>query len=277
MDDKVLLRRDGAVATVIVNRPEKRNALDSAAWRLLGETVRRLSADETLRCVVFAGAGEKAFGSGNDISEFETARSTAAQVRAYNEITAGAVRAIENSLHPTVARIRGHCLGGGLEIALACDIRVAARDSKFGLPVRNMGIFLDPALANTLVNAVGRATALEMVLEGRIYDAEEALERGLLRGRAGGAGRPDPPLVRRHEEADVVADDDVVREVAGRSRIRLVAGRRRLREDGPRTDRRLLRSSDHRANPGGVPGGSVTGRGLRRACDRREARRVSAP
>ena len=180
MDDKILLRRDGAVATVVINRPEKRNALDSGTWRLLAETVTRLSADETLRCVVFAGAGERAFGSGNDISEFETARSTASQVRAYNEITAGAVRAIENSLHPTVARIRGYCLGGGLEIALACDIRVAARDSKFGLPVRNMGIFLDPALANTLVHAVGRATALEMVLEGRIYEAEEALERGIV-------------------------------------------------------------------------------------------------
>lgn len=180
MDDKILLRRDGTVATVVINRPEKRNALDSGTWRLLAETVTRLSADETLRCVVFAGAGERAFGSGNDISEFETARSTASQVRAYNEITAGAVRAIENSLHPTVARIRGYCLGGGLEIALACDIRVAARDSKFGLPVRNMGIFLDPALANTLVHAVGRATALEMVLEGRIYEAEEALERGIV-------------------------------------------------------------------------------------------------
>lgn len=180
MDDKILLRRDGAVATVVINRPEKRNALDSGTWRLLAETVTRLSADETLRCVVFAGAGERAFGSGNDISEFETARSTASQVRAYNEITAGAVRAIENSLHPTVARIRGYCLGGGLEIALACDIRIAARDSKFGLPVRNMGIFLDPALANTLVHAVGRATALEMVIEGRIYEAEEALERGIV-------------------------------------------------------------------------------------------------
>ena len=180
MDDKILLRRDGDVATVVINRPEKRNALDSGTWRLLGETVTRLSADETLRCIVFTGAGERAFGSGNDISEFETARSTAAQVRTYNEITADAVRAIENSLHPTVARIRGYCLGGGLEIALACDIRIAARDSRFGLPVRNMGIFLDPALADTLVHAVGRPAALEMVLEGRIYDAEEALERGIV-------------------------------------------------------------------------------------------------
>ena len=180
MDDSILLCREGAVATVVINRPEKRNALDSGSWRLLGETVAGLSADETLRCVVFTGAGDRAFGSGNDISEFGTARSTAAQVRAYNEITTGAVRAIENCLHPTVARIRGYCLGGGLEIALACDIRIAARDSRFGLPVRNMGIFLDPALAHTLVHAVGRAAALEMVLEGRIYGAEEALERGIV-------------------------------------------------------------------------------------------------
>ena len=180
MTDKILCRRDGAVATVTINRPEKRNALDSGSWRSLGEIMRTLSGDPALRCVVITGAGGKAFGSGNDIAEFETARSSAAQVRAYNEITAAAIRAVEDSLHPTVARIQGYCIGGGLEIALACDVRVAAEGSRFGLPVKNMGIFLDPILADTLVNAVGRTVALELVLEGRILDAEAALARGLV-------------------------------------------------------------------------------------------------
>ena len=180
MTDSILCQRDGHVATVTINRPDKRNALDSAAWQALGDAFDDLSADRNLRCVVITGAGGKAFGSGNDISEFETARSNAEQVRTYNAITMRAVRAIEGSLHPTVARIEGFCLGGGLEIALACDIRIATQTSRFGLPVKNMGIFLDPALADTLVNAIGRAAALELVLEGSVLDASEALKLGLV-------------------------------------------------------------------------------------------------
>ena len=180
MSQKVRLQRDGNIVRVTINRPEKRNALDSETWRELGNTFRTLDTEQDLRCIVVTGAGDKAFAAGNDIGEFHTARGTARQVRAYNEIAAGAIRAIETCLHPTVARIFGYCLGGGLEIALACDIRVAADNASFGLPVKNMGIFVDPVLANTLVNAVGRTTALEMVLEGRIYTAEDALSRGFV-------------------------------------------------------------------------------------------------
>ena len=180
MTESILLDRDGAVATVTINRPEKRNALDAASWARIGDIFEELSADADLRCIVVTGAGDKAFGSGNDISEFDTLRANTEQVLPYNEITTRTVMMIENSLHPTVARINGFCLGGGLEIALCCDIRIATPDSLFGLPVKNMGIFLDPALADTLVNAVGRATALEMVLEGRMLNAEEALSRGIV-------------------------------------------------------------------------------------------------
>ena len=180
MNNSILLDRDGAVATVTINRPKKRNALDAASWTLIADIFEGLSTDTDIRCIIVTGAGDKAFGSGNDISEFDTLRSNAEQVMPYNENATRTVHAIENSLHPTVARIQGFCMGGGLEIALCCDIRVAATDSKFGLPVKNMGIFLDPALADTLVRAVGRATALEMVLEGRVLNAEEALSRGIV-------------------------------------------------------------------------------------------------
>ena len=180
MTDSILCTRDGAVATVTINRPDRRNALDAASWQRLGDVFEELSADTALRCVVVTGAGGKAFGSGNDITEFETRRANAEQVRTYNAITIRAVHAIENGLHPTIARIEGFCLGGGLEIALACDIRVASPDSTFGLPVKNMGIFLDPALSDTLVNAIGRAAALEMVLEGRRLNTDEALNRGII-------------------------------------------------------------------------------------------------
>ena len=180
MSEKIRLQRDGQLARVTINRPEKRNALDSETWRDLGNIVGELDNDQSLRCIVFTGTGDKAFAAGNDIDEFETARSNASQVLDYNEIAAGAVRTIETCLHPTVARISGYCLGGGLEIALACDIRIAADNARFGLPVKNMGIFVDPVLANTLINTIGRVTALEMVLEGRIYTAEEALSRGIV-------------------------------------------------------------------------------------------------
>lgn len=180
MTESILLDRDGAVATVTLNRPEKRNALDAASWTRIADIFEELSADTDMRCIVVTGAGDKAFGSGNDISEFDTLRANSEQVLPYNDNATRTVHAIENSLHPTVARIQGFCMGGGLEIALCCDIRVAATDSKFGLPVKNMGIYLDPALADTLVRAVGRATALEMVLEGRILNAEEALSRGII-------------------------------------------------------------------------------------------------
>ena len=180
MTDSILCTPDGAVATVTINRPELRNAMDRDSWQRLGAIFEDLSQDTDLRCVVVAGAGGKAFGSGNDISEFETLRADAQKVRAYNDITIAAVHAIEGCLHPTVARIEGFCLGGGLEIALACDIRIAGPNSTYGLPVKNMGIFLDPALADTLVNTIGRTAALELVLEGRFMDAEEALQRGLI-------------------------------------------------------------------------------------------------
>ncbi|MEE2997880.1 MAG: enoyl-CoA hydratase-related protein [Pseudomonadota bacterium] len=180
MSDSILCARDGVVATVTINRPERRNAMDRNSWLRLGEIFHELSEDTELRCIVVSGAGGKAFGSGNDISEFETLRKNSEKVRAYNDITIAAVHAIEHCIHPTVARIEGFCIGGGLEIALACDIRVAATGSTFGLPVKNMGIFLDPALADTLVNAIGRTAALQLVLEGRFMDTDEALGLGLI-------------------------------------------------------------------------------------------------
>lgn len=180
MTDDILCEIDGYTARVTINRPAKRNALDGASWKRLGDIFTDLSTRPDLRCVVITGAGGKAFGSGNDISEFATARANAEQVLAYNEVTGRTVQAIEDCLHPTVARIEGFCLGGGLEIALACDIRIATVSSKFGLPVKNMGIYLDPPLTDTLVHAVGRATALELVLEGKVLTADEALARGIV-------------------------------------------------------------------------------------------------
>ena len=163
MTTSILCEINETTGRVTINRPERRNAMDRSSWQLLADTFQQLSSNRDLRCIIHTGAGGKAFGSGNDITEFSTLRTNSSEVRAYNDITLKAIHAIENSLHPTIARIEGYCLGGGLEIALACDIRIASPDSTFGLTVKDMGIFLDPALVETLVNAVGRTTALELI------------------------------------------------------------------------------------------------------------------
>ncbi|MCX8115599.1 MAG: enoyl-CoA hydratase/isomerase family protein, partial [Burkholderiaceae bacterium] len=139
MSDLILVQRDGAIATVVLNRPEKLNALTRPMWQQLGETIARLSADDSLRCIVLRGAGEKAFSPGNDISEFETVRANKAQAREYGKIMHATAQALAECRHPLVAQIHGICVGGGLEIAALCDIRICGQSSRFGAPIKNLG------------------------------------------------------------------------------------------------------------------------------------------
>ena len=180
MADPILVERKASIATVIINRPEKRNALNMAAWLALGEAMNALSADESLRCVVIRGTGRDAFAAGADISGFENERSNLAQVKIYSENTHHAFDAVEQCRHPVVAMIHGFCLGGGFELATACDLRIAGDSAKFGVPVKRMGLFLGYQLLETLTSVVGRATALEIVLEGRVFDAAEAHAKGMV-------------------------------------------------------------------------------------------------
>ncbi|MBM3485620.1 MAG: enoyl-CoA hydratase/isomerase family protein [Alphaproteobacteria bacterium] len=179
-EQSLLVSRDGAIATVVINRPAKRNALDQATWRSLGAAFEALSHDEALRCVILRGAGTEAFAAGADISGFPTERSTPALVRTYTDDTDRATRAIAACRHPVIAMIHGFCLGGGLEIAVNCDIRIAGRSARFGIPVKRMGLFLSYDLLDSLIAIAGRATTMELVLEGRVFDAAEALERQLV-------------------------------------------------------------------------------------------------
>ncbi len=180
MPQSILVARQGAIATITLNRPEKRNALDAAAWTALGEAVEGLSHDDGLRCIVLRGAGPDAFAAGADISGFEEEHSTIELAKAYKARTDHAVAAIAQGRHPVVAMIHGYCLGGGFEIAAACDIRIAAESSRLGVPARLMGLYLGYGLLDTLVHVVGRATALEIALEGRVYTAREAYEKGMI-------------------------------------------------------------------------------------------------
>lgn len=180
MTDPILVERAGEIATVVLNRPEKRNALNLAAWRRLGEAFVALSADDGLRCVIIRGAGKEAFAAGADISGFETERSNLAQVKHYSEALDASLTAIAECRHPTVAMIRGFCLGGGFELATCCDLRVASETTRLGIPVKRMGLYLGYDMMESLIAVAGRPTALEIVLEGRVYDAREAYEKGLV-------------------------------------------------------------------------------------------------
>ena len=180
MAEPILISRDGAIATVVLNRPARLNALDRAMWAGLGEALRDLSADDALRCVVVRGAGEKAFAAGADIAEFARERADARQAREYGRLIHDTMQAIARCRHPTVALIRGACVGGGLEIAAMCDLRVCGESSRFGIPVNRLGLTMAYGELMGLLALVGRAVALEILLEGRVFDAGEALRKGLV-------------------------------------------------------------------------------------------------
>lgn len=180
MNGDILCTRDGHIATVTLNRPAKLNAMTKPMWQALGQTVRELSADDALRCVVIRGAGGKAFSPGNDIAEFTTERSNFDQGKAYGAVLHGALGAIAECRHPTVALIEGICVGGGLEIAALCDLRLCGETSRFGVPINKLGLVMAHAELAALVQLAGRAVALEMLLEGRVFGAREALDKKLV-------------------------------------------------------------------------------------------------
>jgi enoyl-CoA hydratase/carnithine racemase len=180
MPELVMLEQEGGVATVTLNRPEKLNALTKPLWLELGEVLRAVSADDAVRCVVLRGAGEKSFSPGNDISEFRTERADKAQATRYGEVMRDTLESLAACPHPVVARIHGICVGGGLEIASLCDLRICGQSSRFGVPIKNLGLVMSYHELGPLVRLVGPGVAREILLEGRIFDAQEALAKGLV-------------------------------------------------------------------------------------------------
>ena len=179
-DDTILVARDADVATVTLNRPDKLNALTKVMWRGLGNAIADLSGEAGLRCIVIRGAGERAFSPGNDIGEFATARANKAQAIGYGGAMHRTAAALAQCPHPLVAQIHGICVGGGLEIAALCDLRICGEGSRFGAPIKNLGLVMAYAEMAPLVRLVGPDVALEILLEGRIFDAAEAQAKGLV-------------------------------------------------------------------------------------------------
>jgi len=180
MAERILVERNEAIATVILNRPERLNALDKAMWQALGETIETLDGDDDLRCIVLRGAGGRAFAAGANIAEFETARADRDQARAYNAVVERAIGGLANCRHPTIALIEGVCVGGGLEIAAVCDLRICGASSRFGVPIKNLGLVMGYFELRALVALAGPAGAAEILLEGRVFGTEDALRLGLV-------------------------------------------------------------------------------------------------
>ena len=181
MSDTILVENPaGPIATVVLNRPEKLNALTRPMWKRLGDVFEELSASASVRCIVIRGAGTKAFAPGNDISEFATERSNVEQARAYGADMRRTIEAIDRCPHPVVAQIHGICVGGGLEIAGLADLRICGESSRFGVPINKLGLVMAYAEIGSLIALAGEATALEILLEGRVFDAKEAKDKGLV-------------------------------------------------------------------------------------------------
>lgn len=180
MPESVLVERDGAIATVVLNRPDKMNAMTVDMWLRLGAAMRALNADDTVRCIVLRGAGRKAFAAGADIGEFDKTRANAQAAKAYGRQVGGTMHEIAQSRHPTVALIHGACVGGGLEVAAHCDLRIAGATARFGVPIKKLGLVVAYDEMAGLLALAGRAVTLEILLEGRVFGAEEALAKRLV-------------------------------------------------------------------------------------------------
>jgi enoyl-CoA hydratase/carnithine racemase len=176
----VSVAREDGIVTVTLDSGRKLNALNMATWEQLNRTIDRLAADDEARCIVLRGAGPDAFAAGADIAEFETVRADSANAKSYGDLVTETVLAVAACRHPTIALVQGVCVGGGLEIAGACDLRICGESSRFGIPINRLGLVMGYPELRLLIDLVGRSTALEILFEGRILDAGEAREKGLV-------------------------------------------------------------------------------------------------
>jgi len=168
------------IATVRLDRPDKHNVLTVSGWRALAEALRGLSDRDEIGCVVLCGTGGRAFSAGSDISGFPQERDTPGDVRAYSEAIGEALRAIRCCPHPTVAAIEGLCVGGGLEIAACCDLRVCGESSRFGAPINRLGLTMSYEELEPLVQLLGASPVLDLLFSGELIGAERALMYGLV-------------------------------------------------------------------------------------------------
>jgi enoyl-CoA hydratase/carnithine racemase len=178
--ERMLAKKDGAIGWMLFNNPARHNAVSIDMWRAIPEILAEFERDQTIRVVVLGGVGGKAFISGADISEFEQKRSLRENISQYNAVSGEANTAIIGCSKPTLAMIEGYCIGGGVGVALCCDLRLAADNSRFGVPAAKLGLGYAYGGIKRLADLVGPAFAKEIFFTGRQFDATEALQMGLI-------------------------------------------------------------------------------------------------
>ena len=180
MTDKILVDTAEATATITFNNPERRNAVSLEMLQAMGAAFESFSADDEVRCVVNHGAGDKAFASGADISQFAKNRSNAEAAEVYGRISKGVRLQMLSFEKPLIAMIRGYCMGGGLGLAMTADLRIASDDSVFAIPAARLSIAYDVINVTNLVHLVGPSSAKEILLTAKRYDAAQAMAMGLV-------------------------------------------------------------------------------------------------
>jgi len=179
-DGRILAGIKDGVGRIVFNQPEKRNAMSVNMWEGMGQALDMFAEDPAVRCVVLQGAGDKAFVSGADISQFEKNRANADAQKEYDRLTSAGRLKLSTFGKPVIAQIRGFCMGGGLGIAMSTDIRIASDDSQFGIPAAKLGIAYGFDMVKALVSLVGPAHAHMILMTGERFDAREAERVGLV-------------------------------------------------------------------------------------------------
>ena len=180
MTDKMLSRKEGRVGYLIFNNPERHNAVSLEMWQATQKILEEFAKDDGVRVVVLTGAGGKAFVSGADISKFDDERATEEAVSRYNATTDKLYSDLHEYSKPTIAMIRGYCLGGGVNLAIACDLRIAADNARFSVPAAKLGLGYGYSGLKRLVDIVGPSFAKEIFFTARQFSAAEAREMGLV-------------------------------------------------------------------------------------------------
>ena len=176
---QVRLEKDGPVGWIILDHPTRHNALTAAMWRDLPVLIAEAEADDAIRVILLRGAGDKAFSAGADISEFDTVREGDAALE-YNALNQAAFDAVSDAGKPVIAMIQGFCLGGGLALALCCDLRVAAEGAQFSIPAAKLGLGYHPRWIKPLLACVSPASAKELLFTGERFGCHNALRMGLV-------------------------------------------------------------------------------------------------
>lgn len=178
--DKLIAAKDNGIGWITFNNPARHNAVSLEMWQALTATLESFATDPDVRVIILKGAGDKAFVAGADISQFKEKRSSPEAVEEYNATADRASKTLRNSPKPTIAMVRGYCIGGGTALAVGCDIRIAAEDARFGVPAAKLGLGYRFSGIKRLADVVGPAFTAEIFFTARQFTAQEALQMNLV-------------------------------------------------------------------------------------------------